>query len=174
MESPSPKKMTWKRIFRYWYYRLVRTQGSPKSIATGVLLGLFIGFLIPIGLQTVVVLPLAFIFKANKLISFAFTWVSNQFSIFLIYPIQCLIGSYLIARPMSLDSIKASLKVIINQKNAEAFTSLGGELLAAFFAGGFLLGVVSGLIGYFLAYGAVERYRERKRQKMRRKFVSGH
>lgn len=44
-----------------------------------------------------VVIPLAFLLRAAKVPAVAFTFVSNHFSIIVLYPLQCYLGSYLIS-----------------------------------------------------------------------------
>ncbi len=170
IDNEMPKKtFSWKRFFRYWYVRLLRINDNPRSIALGVGLGLFIGFIVPIGLQTVAVLPVAFIFKANKILSIAFTWVTNYVTVIFIYPIQCYVGSVILFHPIKLEALKETFKGIESWKD---FGSIGGEIIVAFFAGGLLLGLVTGIAGYCLSYGAIIRYKESKRQRMRQKLMS--
>ncbi len=188
IDNEMPKKaFSWKRFFRYWYVRLLRINDNPRSIALGVGLGLFVGFMVPIGLQTIVALPLACLFKANKILSVAFTWVTNYVTVFFIYPIQCYVGGLLIFRPIELSTLKitfhgalTSIKSIPEEfgffktiyETILIFCNLGSDIMITFIAGGLLFGLVTGIAGYCLSYGAVIRYKEGKRQRMRQKLIS--
>lgn len=187
-DNEMPKKtFGWKRFFRYRYFKLLRTNDNPRSIAMGVGLGLFIGFLIPIGFQTIVAFPMAFLFKANKILAVSFTWVTNYVTVFFIYPIQCYIGGLIIFRPIELSALRSTFKVALGTikeiskecgfwesfyKTIQVFLNLGSDIVITFIVGGLLFGLISGIAGYCLTYGAVIRYKESRRQKMRQKLMS--
>ena len=173
-DNDMPKKaFTWKRFLRYWYVRLLRINDNPRSIAMGVGLGLFIGFLVPIGLQTIVVIPVALKFKANKILSVAFTWVTNHLSVLIIYPIQCYVGSLVIFHPLKFEVLQNLFKKVDSfGMFKKVICSVGTEIIVSFFVGGLLFGIITGVAGYCLSYGAVIRYKESRRQKMRQKLMS--
>lgn len=156
------KYLQW-RTYRALFLKLMRTQASPASLARGVALGLFIGFLIPMGLQILVVLPLAFLLKAAKIPAVAFTFVTNHVTVFFIYPVQCWVGSYLMFNPISLQSLEAQLDGLIHAPDMQTamveVARMGLQLGGAFFLGGALFGVIAGVIGYICAYQAAVRFR---------------
>lgn len=154
---------------KLFYYKIVRQEGTPESVARGAALGLFIGFLIPIGLQTVVVIPLAFLFKANKVLSFLFTMLTNPATVFFIYPIQCYIGSVILGNPMSINTLQERLFAVNWESRWDAFLGLGNDIIVTFFVGGALFGILSAPIGYFACYGVVERYRYRRQERLRKR-----
>ena len=147
---------------RYYYLKLMRTRGSPEYIARGVALGLFIGFFIPLFCQLVIVIPLAFVLRAAKVPAIAFTFVSNHFSVFLIYPLQCWLGSYLIFRPFRYAELHARLQALLTTPSFEAFRSLGTDVALSFFTGGLLLGLLSAIPAYFITIELVKKYRKRR------------
>lgn len=163
----SLKKLSWKRI----YYKIVSQEGTPESIARAAAIGLATGFLIPVGFQTFVVFPLAFIFKANKVLSFFFTMVTNPYNAVIIYPLQCYLGSLIMFQPMKLSEIEMKLKTFLSEQTFENLRSLSEELLIPFFVGGAALALVSAPIGYFASYGIVQRYRERKEKRLRKRLA---
>ena len=153
----------------YLYIKLARQAGEPDYIARGVAIGLFVGLLIPFGVQIPVAIGLAFIFKAAKIPAFACTWVTNHFTVFIIYPVQCWIGSYLIGSPLSFENVEKQLKVVIDERTWASLKALGGQLVASFFAGGFLFGIVLAIPGYFIALYLVKKYRKLKEVKLKRR-----
>ena len=174
----------------YIYVKLVKQAGSPDYIARGVAIGLMVGMVIPFGLQIPVAIVLAFILKAAKIPAFACTWVTNHITIFFIYPVQCWIGSYLIANPLSFEVIKEKLKVITHGPSwtslifkgqfsagfetlwnqiTTAFEALGGQIVASFFVGGFLFGIILAVPGYFFSLYWVKQYRKLKEKKLKRR-----
>ena len=158
------KYLQW-RTYRAFFLKLMRTQASPASLARGVALGLFIGFLIPMGLQILVVLPLAFLLKAAKIPAVAFTFVTNHVTVIFIYPVQCWIGSYLMFHPIRLDSLWQQFDGIIHAPDLQTVCTeilrLGLQLGGSFFLGGALFGAIAGVIGYICTYQAAVRFREK-------------
>lgn len=155
---------------KYLYLQLVCRGGSADYIARGVSVGLFVGFLVPFGGQMPVALVLAFIFKAEKILSLAFTFVTNHVTIFFIYPLQCYIGGRLLGRHVPLGEISRNFESIFSRQadvtGVTALRELGGELAASFFVGGFCFAVISAVPGYFITRFLVESYRKRRERKL--------
>jgi len=156
------KRLSRKSI-AYYYLKLVNQSGSPDYIARGVAVGLFIAFLIPFGVQMVVAYALASVVRAAKMPAVALTWISNNFTIPVIYPVQCYIGSYMIGHPLHYEYVKNAFLKVIKEMSYKALFDLGVDLTISFFAGGILFGLLSGISGYFIATWLVKRYR-RERQ----------
>jgi uncharacterized protein (DUF2062 family) len=167
-----------KRSLAYYYFKLVKQSGEPDYIARGVGLGLFIGLFIPFGLQIAVVLPLAVFLKAAKIPAVAFTFITNQITIFVIYPVQCVVGSYLVGHPMHYSHFKNMLKGVFKadtiMEKFNALFEMGKEVVIAFFAGGALFGIVIGVAGYFLALWLVKRHRRKKLLKKQKAYGIVH
>jgi uncharacterized protein (DUF2062 family) len=153
----------------YIYVKLIKQGGTPEYIARGVAIGFMVGLLIPFGLQIPIAIALAFMFKAAKIPAFACTWVTNHFTVFVIYPFQCWIGSYLIGNPLNLPEVKSMLRNVINERNWESFRALGGQVIASFFAGGFLFGLLLAVPGYFISFYLVRKHREHKELKLKKR-----
>ena len=159
----------------YLYVKLVKQTGTPEYIARGVAIGFMVGMIIPFGLQIAVAIPLAFILKGSKIMAFACTWVTNQATIFVIYPVQCWVGSYLIGNPLEFQKTENMLKAVVKERTWSSLWDLGGQVVAAFFAGGFLFGLVLAVPGYFISLYLVRKYRankELKHNKRREKLKS--
>lgn len=152
-----------RKTIAYYYLKLVNQSGSPDYIARGVAVGLFISFLIPFGVQMVVAYALAAVVRAAKIPAVALTWISNNFTVPVIYPVQCYIGSYIIGHPLNYEYVKNAFLKVIKEASYKALFDLGADLTMSFFAGGTLFGLLSGLSGYFVALWLVGHYR-RKRQ----------
>jgi uncharacterized protein (DUF2062 family) len=151
------------------YFRLLNHKGSPESIGRGAAIGLMVGMVIPFSFQMIIAFPLALLFKAAKFPALLFTWISNPLSIPVIYPIQCYVGSYLIGRPLSYESIKTTLAVLIETPSISNFFGFSGDLILSFFAGGALFGTIIALIGYFLTIQSIRKHRIKKAERKERK-----
>lgn len=155
------KYFSW-RTYKAFFLKMMRSSENPDYLARGVALGLFIGFLVPMGLQIVIVLPLAFLLKAAKIPAVAFTFVTNHLTVFFIYPVQCWIGSYLMFHPFRYEVLAEQMNGLIDAPDMATFMAeiarLGVQLGASFFLGGLLFGVIAGLFGYLFTYWAAVRF----------------
>jgi hypothetical protein len=75
----------------------------------------------------------------------------------------------LIGSPLSFENVEKQLKVVIDERTWAALRALGGQLVASFFAGGFLFGVLLAIPGYFVALYLVKKYRKLKELKLKRR-----
>lgn len=148
-----------KNTIYYYYKKLIKEKGTPEYIAGGWALGLFIGFSIPFGVQLLISVPLAFLLRCSRIGAVIGTFVTNQVTIFFIYPFQCWIGSYLTANPLSYSGIKNDIAQLCRERDYAELGKLGWDLIMAFFAGGFLLALIAAPIAYFVAKFLVVSYR---------------
>ena len=167
----SLRKFSIKKFYRKTYIKLIKQSGTPDSIARGVAIGFFIGFLIPIGFQTFIALALAFITKAKKIPAMACTWITNPWTVIFIYPVQCYIGAKVIGNSMSLDQIKSLLQHFMEHRTWDNFTNLGSDIMVPFIVGGALFGIIAGAISYFASYGMIISYRSRSDARLRKKLA---
>ncbi|MDD3117681.1 MAG: DUF2062 domain-containing protein [Victivallales bacterium] len=150
-----------KRLLVY-ALKLAKQSGTPECVAKGVALGLFIGLLVPMGGQILIVLPLAFWLKANKITACAFTMVTNHFTVLFLYPFQCVLGSYIIASPLTYKRVEQLFIDFFKSPSWHELILMGDEIIIPFFVGGALLAVTSSVIGYFTSLRLVRTLRNRK------------
>ena len=157
---------------RKMYLKIVREKATPEYIARGWSIGMFFGCTIPIGGQLICSIPAAFLLKGSKIGAVLGTFLTNQVTIFFIYPVQCYAGARLLGLDLSYDCIKAKLKDVVSSEGflecLDALKNLAGELAGAFFLGGAIMAAVLTPITYFLVKKMVVGYRIRT-QKRRRK-----
>ncbi len=150
------------------YLKIVKAEGSPESIARGVAVGLTIGLVLPVGFQTLPALALAFLLKANKVLSWTFTCISNPASMFILYPFQCWVGSYLVFNPLSMSSFSSRFSSLAEASTLgetfRALGSLGLDVMIPFFAGGIFFALICAPAGYVISYRLVVAYLKRKEQ----------
>ena len=150
------------RITKKYYIKLIRSKGTPHSIALAIALGLFIGCSIPMGGQTIIVVILAIILRTDKVLAFAATWISNPYTVTFMYPVFCFVGSKILGSNLSFADINRLILSIIHDFSWSALINLGTKLAVYFFVGGALFGIVIGGIGYFITYKLVMKYRNKK------------
>jgi len=161
-----------KKKWRKFYLKIVREKASPEYIARGWSIGMFFGCLIPIGGQLICSIPAAFLLKGSKIGAVLGTFITNQITVFFIYPVQCYAGAKLIGLDLSYGDIKEKLKEIIDASDFSEFVdatkSLAGDLTVAFFVGGAIMAVVLTPITYYAVKKMVIGYRiqvEKRRRK---------
>lgn len=154
-------KLYWQKL----YCKVVKHGGTPESVALGLGIGVFCGFLIPTGGQILVALGLAFLLKANKVPAVLGTMVTNPYTATFFVPIQCWIGGYVIGDPLSLSTINANLSAFFADISWESLWSLGGELIISLLVGGAVFAVVFSIPAYYLSLWTVRAYRRRREER---------
>ena len=137
------KKSRWRIIYRY----LSRSSKNPESLARGVGLGLFIGFLPAIGFQIILAILLAGFLNANKLVAVLGTLVTNPITAIPIGAFSLWLGDWI------LPGTNLSGFSIESFKWSELLDS-SSKLGVSYLFGCLILSVSSSLIGY----GAVKIY----------------
>ena len=144
-----------------FYLRLMRHPGTPESVGRGVAAGLFSAFIIPVG-HMLPAFPLAMLVRGARATAVLSTWIINPFTVPVLYPVQCYLGSFIIGDPLSYGLIKRLVLDAMTDPSLKTAGALSGELIASFLAGGLLLGTVLAIAGYFCTTVMVRRYRARR------------
>ena len=155
--------MSW--ISRQWQRlreKIVREQATPDFIARGWAIGMFYGCAIPFGFQLMLSIPTAIVLKGSKIGATVGTFVTNHFSIFIIYPVQCWLGNRLLGGDLSYGAISHALRDLVKEQSWDALARIGGELVAAFFVGGLLFAAVFTPLTYLGVRALVRGHRARK------------
>ena len=166
--------MSW--ISRQWQRlreKILREQATPDFIARGWAIGMFYGCAIPFGFQLILSIPTAIILKGSKIGATVGTFVTNHFTIFIIYPVQCWIGNRLLGGDLSYDAISGALSDLVKEQSWEALARIGGELVAAFFTGGLIFAIVLTPLAYFGVRALVRTHRARKAAKLESEVQDG-
>jgi hypothetical protein len=162
-----------RKKLRNAYLKLVRQSGTPKSIARGAAIGLFIGLAVPVGFQTPFAIALAFLFRAGKLTAWLFTLVSNPYTVPFIYPVLCYIGSGAMGRHLTFSHINNIFREFYADLSLSAFFELSIEILLPLTIGGIIVGTISAIAGYYAVYGMVLRYQTRVKSNLLKKLSKG-
>jgi len=163
-----------KRKKRKFYLKIVREKATPEYIARGWSIGMFCGCLIPFGLQLVCSIPAAFLLKGSKIGAVLGTFITNHFTIFFIYPVQCYAGAKLLGMDISYRDVVSKLGRLVKEQSFEALKALQHDasgLVAGFFLGGAIMAFVFTPITYVVVKKMVVAYRAQveKRRKLREK-----
>lgn len=160
--------MSW--ISRQWERLkslVLRDKAPPEFVARGWAIGMFYGCVIPFGFQLILSVPTAFIMKGSRVGATVGTFITNHFTIFVIYPVQCWAGNRLLGGSLSFANICQALHDVVTEQSWEAVLQVSGEVLESFFLGGFLMAAVCVPLTYFSVLRFVRRHRARKDAKGR-------
>lgn len=146
---------------RWLYNKMVREKASPEYVARGWAIGMFWGCFAPLGTQLACSIPCAFLFRGSKIGATFGTLLTNQVTIFFIYPVQCWIGNRILGGNLTFRTVKEALKSLLQEKSIEALWDLKMEVFAAFFAGGLLFALILTPPTYFVVLSQVKRHRLR-------------
>lgn len=149
------------QYLRRVYQRFLKIRGCPKEIARGLAFGLFVGMSPTLGFQTLIAVPLAALFKSNKLAAAVGVWISNPVTAPVLYGSTYLVG----ARLMDLGRHPAAPGVA---EGSSLLTMIAKtpEIVWAMTVGGVVLGLPVAVLGYYLSLSAVRRYRADIQQKI--------
>ena len=162
----------WRKI----YLKIVREKATPEYIARGWSIGMFYGCTIPIGGQLICSIPTAYILKGSKIGSVLGTFITNQVTVFFIYPAQCYVGAKLLGLDLSYGDIKIKLKDLMEATTLlefrDALLKLAGDLSVSFLVGGALMAVVLTPLTYFAVKRMVVTYRVRTQKRRRKRLLA--
>ena len=144
------------------YERFIKLKGSPREIALGFALGLFIGMSPFFGMHIAISVVFAMILGWSKIAAAIGVNITNVFTAPLIYPVTYYVGTKItgfnrhVNWPTSIDFngflqlVKESPMIILD-----------------LCVGGAILGLPIAIVGYYLAFNAITVYRQRVKERVR-------
>ncbi|MEG6505275.1 DUF2062 domain-containing protein [Nitratidesulfovibrio sp. 1201_IL3209] len=155
--------MEWRDRLRRWtrfqYLRLMRQSASPHSLAMGLAVGVFVGFLPIIPFQTVVSLALAFVLRGNPVGAAIGTFVSNPLNVIPFYAMLYWVGGLFRHTEVAFDPANLDMARMLE---------LGLDFFLVMCLGGVVLGVPAAFVTYVLTFRGVNAYRQRRTIKLLR------
>ena len=130
------------RKFIYWLWD---QDGSPFQRALGLGVGIFCGCFPFYGLQTLMGVFIAKIFKGNSILAAVGTWISNPFTYVPLYYFNYRVGSLL----LNTDKIIVDVSHITTNKLWSQGWYLSSRLLMGSICVGLLTGIIGGVCLYF-------------------------
>ena len=160
-EAPNPSDSRIKSFARYFYDRFLRLHGSPEQIAWGAAVGLFVAMTPTMGIQTYLAVPLAALFKINKVAAAATVWLTNPVTAPFIYGFNYMAGAKLLGYPLKAP--------FFSNPSWETLWHSGKSVFFCLMVGGTLTGIIVGVAGYFLTVRVVGAAQEKARRLRRKK-----
>lgn len=136
-----------RRHCRYLYLRFCRLRGTPSSIARGLACGVFAGCFPLFGLQTIMGVLLAVIFRGNKFAAAVGTWISNPLTYVPVFAFNYKVGEFLLG-------FQDTVLPIDFEQNWQSWSTLiesGLDFIFTLFLGCFWVGLTCAFTSYFLS-----------------------
>ena len=157
-----------KKLAKLWY-KLVTLKSSPRKIALGFAVGVFISYTPTFGVQTVMALGVAALLRLNPIATAAGTYVTNIVTAPPLYMLCHEVGRVLLGmQAASVDLTETKIGWNILRLGKVGLQWMGVELLGAV-----VVGAITAVPAYFLALFGVIGYRRarlnRRIQKMRQR-----
>ncbi len=143
------------------YNRFIRLKGSPRQIALGFALGLFVGMSPFFGMHIAIGVVLASLFGWSKIGAAIGVNITNVFTAPFIYPVTYWVGAKFIgfARHVKWPTELTFGEFVQLVKQSPV-------IIMDLCVGGTILGLPLAIIGYYLALNAITLYRERIRKRV--------
>ncbi len=143
------------------YARFLKIRGTPREVALGFALGVFVGMSPFLGFQMAIAVFFAALVQWNKLSAAVGVWISNPLTAPLIYPVTYYVGAKAVGLRQAYPLPEAmDVSWILHMLRHTP------EIISIMTLGGVLLGIPLGVAGYFFAYTAVNKYQQEIRQKL--------
>ncbi|MBM4103638.1 MAG: DUF2062 domain-containing protein [Planctomycetes bacterium] len=170
-------KKFFRKLFRpavgFVKFRILHVYDTPQRIARGIAVGLWIGFTPLLGLHMILALAIAALFRANKILAVLGVWISNPFTLLPIYGSAYLAGRFPVGRfhpshaqPGQVGDLLSHIFSLSNMVTRLHTTAFWKEVAVVFgkiglevTIGGFVLGTLFAIMGYFATYWIVTNHR---------------
>jgi uncharacterized protein (DUF2062 family) len=147
-----------KLSIKYYYEKLLNLKSTPAEIAFSIALGIFIGLLFPIGLQTIIAVPISIFLGSNVLLTVTATLISNPLTILPIYYAAINIGQFITHIEISWNSISEFL----TSPSFSGILNLSQNGLIVLFTGTSILALFCSVTIYFVIYKLICAHRKKR------------
>jgi len=118
--------------------------------------GFFVAMTPTMGSQTCLAVPIAALFKINKVAAAATVWLTNPVTAPFIYWVNYMMGAKILGYPLKAP--------FFSNPSWDTFWYSGKSVFLSLMMGGTITGIVVGVAGYFLILGMVRVAREKARR----------
>jgi uncharacterized protein (DUF2062 family) len=143
------------RFFRYYLLRFTRLRGDPYSLARGAAVGIFVGVLPLLPVQTILLIPLTLLLRVNTIAAvIAASVVSNPLTFVPQYFYTWKTGNMILPGRISWEELQNTMTTITQEGLLEGISTLSNlsfKTLSVILTGGTIIGIPLAVIGYFVA-----------------------
>ncbi len=135
------------------FHKILSIDESPHRISLAFAIGTFIAFSPTIGLHTVSGIAAARVFKLNLPVTILGTLVSNPWTMVFVYGTSICFGNFL---------LQNGFACIPESLGTDELLTYLMTMPAPPFTGTIILGIITALLGYFVMYQVLVRYKKNK------------
>lgn len=164
-------KYYWTQIKDFCVYKVLHADDPPHRLALGIAIGMFVTLLPLIGIQMMLTVFLAWMFRANKLVGIPLVWISNPLTIIPIYFPSYWLGCKLMGIPV-VTSKWVDLKQQWEVVDADPTSTWGVrvkfwwdsllEFVWPLSLGSLIVASVFGVISYYISLYLIRSYRMKR------------
>lgn len=147
------------------YHYVMTIHGHPREIALGLALGLFVAMTPTLGFQMIIAVFLATVFRWNRFSAAAGVWLSNPLTAPFIYGLAYLVGAWVLGFENN------GLPKGVDVHHIDVLLRKAPGIIWALTVGGLILGIPVAILGYYLSFSAIEKYRAALKDKRERKIA---
>lgn len=160
-------------VYVRWFIKL---RSTPRAIALGVAIGIFVALTPTVGLQIFIAAFLSTIFNANRPVAIIFVWVTNPFTFPFVYGFTYWVGNFFWCGPPLLKVKEILMKTdhALEKEDVWEFydrlktiISLWRDIFIPLSIGGIIVGVFAGGISYIIVLQMVIHYKKHYRSRGR-------
>ena len=153
-----PFRIKLKKTIKNWLKRTKALHGEPRYVAMGMAVGIFVSATPTIPFQTLIAVAICLILRGSKAAAAVGVWLSNPLTIPIFYLASYKTGAILLG---------VSNGHAISSYKAADMLELGVDITVAAVAGGIVIGIILGVVAYFLTFRAVTKIRSREKRHKR-------
>ena len=151
--SKKTGRLLQKYNIREFVERVKKLEGDPHYIAMGMAIGVFVGITPTMPFHTVIAVALAFILRGSKAAAAIGVWFCNPFTAPFFYLGSYKVGMFIFGNSAPFDIKYESILELIK---------LGMDVTMAMIAGGIILGILPGIVAYFITHKIIATIRSRR------------
>ena len=162
--------MNFERTGKYYYLRLIRLKGSPRALALGAAIGVFIGITPTIPFHTGAILFLTIATRSSFISGLITSWiVCNPLTCIPLYYLSLKIGNYITPYTLNWDRVKAVLEMLMSDisflDRIKPLMAMGYEAIVVMLVGGCLLAIPFAVASYYISYNVFDKFSKKRRDK---------
>lgn len=162
------------RLLKYYYLRLKRLRGSPRFLAGGTAVGVFVSFTPTMPFHTALILALTLLTRTSPLAGIISNWiVCNPLTFLPIYYLAAIIGNHVTPYELNIEKVRIVLEFIRTaddlQKSLTMIGDMGYEALAVMLAGSLCVALPTAVLSY---YGALPFFRHIQNRRMKKRVLA--
>jgi uncharacterized protein (DUF2062 family) len=154
-------------FYRKFIVRLLELDDTPREIAWGIAIGVFIAMTPTVGIQMITIALLCTLFNGNRLAGVAMAWISNPLTVVPIYWLNYVIGSIILRAPMI---SKAEIASLVDVKSTSIFGmffeflgnlgTMTAKAAGPMFLGGVIVGIICAIPAYYITLPLFTKWKE--------------